>query len=140
MKDINGNIISSEKAKGKVMVLNFWFIDWGACAPELPEVNAAYEKYKDNKDIIFAAITFDKLDKVKTFLKESKSYIKYPIVTDGDDIVDLFGIDGFPTNIIIDKKGYYYYKSSGYDMSGRPSGIAKKIEAALQGKKAKFNE
>jgi hypothetical protein len=25
-KDINRNIISSEKAKGKVMVLNFWFI------------------------------------------------------------------------------------------------------------------
>jgi thiol-disulfide isomerase/thioredoxin len=120
------------------MVLNFWFIHWGACFPELPEVNAAYKKYKDNKDIIFAAITFDKLDEVKTFLKESKNYIKYPIVTDGNDIVDLFGIDGFPTNIIIDKKGYYYYKSTGY--SGRPSGIAKKIEAALQGKKAKFNE
>jgi hypothetical protein len=26
-KDISGNIISSEKAKGKVMVLNFWFVD-----------------------------------------------------------------------------------------------------------------
>jgi thiol-disulfide isomerase/thioredoxin len=119
------------------MVLNFWFVDWGACFPELPELNATYKKYKDNKDVIFAAITFDKLDKVKVFLKESKNYIKYPIVTDDlSEIVDLFEIDGFPTNIIIDKKGNYYYRQSGVPNDGSPSGIAKVIQNALQGKKA----
>jgi thiol-disulfide isomerase/thioredoxin len=92
MIDINGNTISSENTKGKVIVLNFWFTACKPCISEIPELNEVYEKYKKDTNMVFASITFDKQDKVNSFLK--KFPIKYPVVSDAKEICDLFKIAG----------------------------------------------
>lgn len=132
MTDINGNIISSENTKGKVVVLNFWFTDCKPCISEIPELNEVYEKYKKNTNVIFASVTFDKKDKVNLFLKEHP--IKYPVVTDARKICDLFKTIGYPTNIVIDKKGKYFdYTSGGFPQIGNQ--ISNSIQNALEEKK-----
>ena len=131
MKDINGNTISSEETKGKVVVLNFWFTSCKPCIEEIPELNEVYEKYKNNTNVVFASITFDKPDKVNSFLK--KYPLKYPVVADAKEICDLFNITSFPTNIVIDKEGNYFdYVTGGNPKIGQQ--ISNSIQNAFEGK------
>ena len=132
MIDINGNTISSENTKGKVIVLNFWFTACKPCISEIPELNEVYEKYKKDTNMVFASITFDKQDKVNSFLK--KFPIKYPVVSDAKEICDLFKIAGYPTNIVIDKNGNYFdYTTGGFPQIGHQ--ISNSIQNALENKK-----
>ncbi|MFK7834028.1 MAG: TlpA family protein disulfide reductase [Winogradskyella sp.] len=103
LTDINGNTVTSEVTKGKVVVLNFWFI---ACKPfvaEIPELNKVYDKYKDNENVVFASITFDAKDKVEAFLK--KHPINYPVVAGDRTTISYFSVNSYPTNMVIGKDG-----------------------------------
>ncbi|MEL7121302.1 MAG: TlpA disulfide reductase family protein [Bacteroidota bacterium] len=123
--DINGNIISSKSTKGKVVVLNFWYVGCKPCLKEIPELNTVYKKYVENPDVIFASITYDNLERVKK--KLSKYNIEYPIVVDGNEACQSFRVNGFPTNIVIDRKGNYYFR-----FTGGFSGIGDLISASIQ--------
>lgn len=103
--DLNGNKISTENTKGKVVVLNFWFAACKPCIAEIPDLNKVYYKYKDNKDVVFASITFDKKEKAESYLK--KYAFKYPTVANSIEISRLFNVSSYPTNIVIDKNGNY---------------------------------
>jgi len=101
--DIKGNRINSKHTKGKLVILNFWFTTCPPCIMELPGLNRLYEKYKDNNDVIFAAITYEKENQVNKFLK--KHSISYPIILNDRTTINKFEINGYPTNLIIDKNG-----------------------------------
>lgn len=101
--DINGNRISSELTKGKVVVLNFWFITCKPCIAEIPELNDIHEKYKDNDDVVFAAITFETQEKVAKFLE--KHPIAYPVTVDNKSTIKAFEVYSYPTNMVIGKNG-----------------------------------
>ncbi len=136
MKDINGNLISSKNTKGKIVVFNFWFAACKPCIKEIPELNEVYEKYKADTNVVFASITFDKLDRVNTFLK--KHPIQYPVVADAKDICDVFKTTGYPTNIVIDKRGNYFeYITGGFSQIGHQ--ISSSIQNALDNKKPVLN-
>jgi len=136
MIDLNGNTIVSENTKGKVVVLNFWFTTCKPCVSEIPELNEVYEEYKNNTNVIFASITFNKRKKVDKFLK--KYTIKYPVISDARDICDLFKVTGYPTNIVIDKNGNYFdYISGGFPQIGNQ--ISNSIQNALDNKEATIN-
>lgn len=131
MTDLNGNEISSKNTKGKVVVLNFWFVSCKPCIAEIPELNEVYETYKNNSEVVFASITFDKKEKVDAFLE--KYALQYPVVSDALEICKLFKISGYPTNIVIDKNGNFYDSiSGGFDQIGHQ--ISKSIQNALAGK------
>lgn len=132
VEDINGNNISLEDAKGKVIVLNFWFTSCKPCIDEIPELNKVYEEYKTDTNVVFASITFNKLDEVNAFLKNHP--IKYPVVTNAKETCNLFNVSGYPTNIIIDKNGTYF----DFIRGGNPKighHISNSIQNALQGNK-----
>lgn len=129
MVDLNGNEISSENTKGKVVVLNFWFAACKPCIAELPEINQVYEDFKDHDEVVFASITFEKEEDINTFLKTYS--IAYPIIPNGDETIKLFQVNGFPTNIVIDKDGYYFdYLSGGFPDIG--AHISHAIKEALK--------
>ncbi|MEM9985405.1 MAG: TlpA disulfide reductase family protein, partial [Bacteroidota bacterium] len=107
------------------VVLNFWFIGCKPCLAEMPELNAVYQEYAENPEVVFASIALDKEEKVRK--KLGKYDIEYPIVTDGDVACELFGVSGFPTNMVIDRKGNYHFRFSG----GFP-GIGKLVSGSIR--------
>jgi len=131
MTDLNGHEISSETTKGKVVVLNFWFVSCKPCIAEIPELNEVYKTYKNNSDVVFASITFDKKEKVDVFLE--KHPLQYPVVSDAKEICTLFKTSGYPTNLVIDKNGNFYdYISGGFPEIGHQ--ISNSIQNALEEK------
>lgn len=129
MIDRDGNVIKTDNTKGKVVVFNFWFASCPPCIAEIPELNAVYEKYKGNEDIVFAAITFEKEDKISKFQK--KFNLKYPIVAQQGAFSQEISRGAYPTNVIIKKDGTIQEYISG-GIRGIGLQIESAIEAALQ--------
>lgn len=101
--DVNGKQVSLSQLKGKVVLLDFYFIGCSNCMQSLKPLNAIYEKYK-NKELVIASLT--ERDSKKAVLDFEKRYkIKYTGYINAADVVKSYHVTGFPTFYFIDKEG-----------------------------------
>lgn len=114
--------------KGKVVVLNFWFINCPPCRMEIPHLNNMVESFRERDDIVFLAVALDQSYDLKDFLKEMP--FQYDIVDAGSYVASRYGINLFPTHVVIDKEGKVIFHTSGYGMGTVPW-LKKAIHEAL---------
>ena len=69
--DINGNRLTRTELKGKVLVLNFWFIGCSPCEMERPSLNDLTKVYADNKDVVFISFAKNDKEQLTKFLAEN---------------------------------------------------------------------
>lgn len=110
LKDVKGKELKFSDLAGKVVVINFWFIECKPCVMEIPELNMLVNEFQ-NQDVVFLAIALNGKNEVKGFLKQNK--FMYQVFPDGPALAEVFGIKGYPTNVIIDQKGIVQYVSTG---------------------------
>ena len=108
--DINGNNYSLESLKGKVIVINFWFVECKPCVMEMPELNKLVEKF-NNKDVVFLGFAMNEKDKIEQFLKKTK--YKYNIIPGAKDVIGTYGVTSFPMHIVIDKNSIITFAVNG---------------------------
>jgi len=108
--DIAGNNYTLESLKGKVVVLNFWFIECKPCVMEIPDLNKLVEKYK-GKDVVFLGIATNDKAKLQTFLE--KQPFNYNIIPNGSKTASDYQVNAFPTHIIIDKNSMVAFATTG---------------------------
>lgn len=102
--DLNGTVYNAETTKGKIVVLNCWYIHCQACNQEMPELNRIVAKTKGRSDVVFIGLAFDKSDSLRKFL--SKKEFNYAIVPDKENyLMNDLGIIYYPTHIIVDRQG-----------------------------------
>jgi len=106
-KDINGEPINFRDLKGKVVVLNFWFIGCPACIAETPKLNQLAENFADVDDVVFIALTYEPTGKVKHYLSREK--FNYRVAGDAQPALDMFVFSGYPKNIVIGRDGKIVY-------------------------------
>lgn len=129
--DINGKRLNRTELKGKVLVLNFWFIGCSPCEMERPSLNDLTKVYADNKDVVF--ISFAKNDKEQLIKFLAENPILYNVVpTDKDFIKTQFEINEYPVNIILDRNGKYFFNSSASGV-GILTILQRQIDKALKG-------
>ena len=114
--------------KGKVVVLNFWFINCPPCRMEIPHLNNMVESFREREDVVFLAVALDQSYELKDFLKEMP--FQYGIVDAGSYVASRYGINLFPTHVVIDKEGKVIFHTSGYGMGTVPW-LKKAIQEAL---------
>ena len=68
---IDGGVKSFSDYKGKLLVINFWYINCGPCIVEMPYLNDLVDKYQ-NEDIQFLALSFDTIPDIKSFLNRTE--------------------------------------------------------------------
>jgi thiol-disulfide isomerase/thioredoxin len=114
VKDMNGNTYSLVDLKGKVVVLNFWFVECAPCIKEMPELNNLVKKYK-TKNVVFLAIANSEKAKIEKFLK--KRSFEYSIVPKDatNKVLEDYYIHAYPTNMIIDKNSNVNFYAQGLD-------------------------
>ena len=110
-KDIDGNKIDLKALEGKIIVLNFWFVDCPPCRAEIPDLNKLVDSFKTNDKLVFIAIALDSKSGLKSFLK--KTPFNYTIIHEGKFLADKYGIHSFPTHVIIDTEGKIYFHTTG---------------------------
>jgi peroxiredoxin len=127
LADLNGKKYKLSELQGKVVVVNFWFIECKPCVMEIPELNELTEEFK-GKDVVFLAIALNDKKRLKKFIKTTA--FKYNIVANGQPTCDSYGVKGFPTNIIIDQNGLIQYASTGVGPNNKAN-LLQEINALL---------
>lgn len=98
----------------KAVALNFFFTGCGPCRREFPAIQKAYE---GNPNIEFLAISHSNNDDNNRTVADFKSENKltFPMGMDNIGLTNAFGVNGFPTTVIIDRYGLIAFRSSGTD-------------------------
>lgn len=106
-RTLAGKTVSMSELRGKVVVLNFWFIGCPVCRALKPQLNAFKKKFDGRDDVVFLAVTADAGGAVESYLKkESFDYLQ---ATDAGVELKKFVFGGYPKNIVIDKSGEIVY-------------------------------
>ncbi len=135
---IDGEKIQLSKLKGKVVVLNFWFKNCKPCLMEIPELHKLTEKYT-KQDVVFIALSTDSEEVVKSYLAENKFAFKH--IANARPIAKEWSVKGYPTNVVIDKKGEVSFRKTGLELRPNaqgenvpktPDDIDKEIEKLLK--------
>jgi thiol-disulfide isomerase/thioredoxin len=126
MTDVNGRLIASEDLKGKIVVVSFWFIACPPCRYEMPELNILVDKYKNDKNVVFLALSIDKKEDLQRFLKVSP--FKYNVIGDAEAYFSFYGVKECPINLVISPKGTIAFQSQGYNNGMVPLWIDRTIK------------
>lgn len=103
-KDLNGNEVSNETMKGKIIVIKCWYIHCTPCIREFPQVNRLVEEYKDRKDILFVSLAEDSTEQLKVFL--ARKPLSYVVIPDMKTYMnETLNLNAFPTHFIVNKEG-----------------------------------
>lgn len=119
---IDGDRLTKADSKGKVIVVNFWFIGCAPCEMERPALNDLRKLYQHNPDVVFISIARNTKEQLNEFLPDNP--VLYTVVpADKGYIESTFDLNQFPVNLVIDRQGKYSF-------NGMPTGIG--IVAILQ--------
>jgi peroxiredoxin len=103
-KDLDGNLVTNESMKGKIIVIKCWYIHCTPCIREFPQVNKLVSAYKDRKDILFMSLAEDSPEQLKTFL--ARKPLLYSVIPNMKDYMnEALQLNSFPTHFILNKEG-----------------------------------
>ena len=111
-RDIRGELFNLKATRGKVVVVNFWFISCAPCRREMPELNALVASYEDTSRVQFISIALDPKDKLDTFLATSP--FSYRVIDNGRALANRYGVLSYPTHVVLDQEGRIAFHSVGY--------------------------
>ena len=105
LKDLNGNAVTLDGLRGKVLVLNFWATWCPPCRAEIPDFVAYYNANKSKGlEILGVSVDTNTATGVSAFVRTNK--MSYPVAMMTEKIIRDYGpIDSIPTTFIIDKSG-----------------------------------
>lgn len=103
-KNINGETVSLQDLKGKVVVMNFWATWCPPCIAEMPSLQKLHEELKAEKDIVFMAIEVDQdIDKAAKFMAKNKYTL--PLYTVDAELPEELMSNSIPMTVIFAKNG-----------------------------------
>lgn len=113
LEGIDGKKMSLSQLKGKVVLLDFYFIGCLGCMESLQPLNELYKKYKD-KGVVIASLAHR--DSKKAVAEFDKRYgIKYSSYVGSAAVDKAYRVAGYPTFYIIDQQGKIAYAKEGYE-------------------------
>lgn len=116
LPNLEGKPVSLSEFKGKWVILDFWGSWCGWCIKGFPELKKAYEKYKDRLEVIGvdcqetqeawkAGVERHNLPWVHVYLSQEQA----------PELLQAYGVQGFPTKVIINPEGQIMNITSGED-------------------------
>lgn len=109
----NGDPLTMDSLKGKVIFLNLWATWCGPCRSEMPTIQSLYESI-DKNNISFVILSIDRVDqlrKVNQYIE--KNGYTFPVYILQGNPTDQIHVPTIPTTFVISKKGKIIFQESG---------------------------
>ena len=104
LRDINGNDLSLSSLRGKYVVIDFWGSWCGWCIKGMPEMKKYYAKYADRMEIL-GIDCGDSDQQWKEAVAKHQLPWKHVYNPRESKLLASYGIEGFPTKMVIDPQG-----------------------------------
>ncbi|MFM8851442.1 MAG: TlpA family protein disulfide reductase [Cytophagales bacterium] len=113
IKNLNGETLSFEHYKGKVIFLNLWATWCGPCKVEMPAIQKLYESVGSDS-IVFVMLSIDReRDQYKVLKYIQEKAYTFPVFLKSGDLTDQLNVPAIPTTFIIGKNGKIVSKEVG---------------------------
>jgi peroxiredoxin len=110
---MGGKAMGLTDLKGQIVLMNFWGSYCGPCRKEFPILDQISRQYR-GKGVTLVGINVEHDSSAAVdWLKETP--VSFPILFDVDSKVSkLYGVDGMPSTVILDRKGTVRYVHRSY--------------------------
>jgi thiol-disulfide isomerase/thioredoxin len=129
LPDPGGKNIALSSLKGKVVLIDFWASWCGPCRKEMPNVVAAYKKYKDKGfEIYGVSLDREKQSWIDAIKKDGITWIQVSDLMYWDcAAAKAYNVQGIPFTVLLDKEGKIIAKNL------RGEQLDKALEKVLSG-------
>jgi peroxiredoxin len=104
LTDLNGNPVALTDYLGSVVLVNMWATWCPPCKAEMPDLQAFYEKYKDDGFVIIGINDGEPADLVEPFVSEYG--LTFPVWLDEQYLSEqAFNTINLPSSYVIDRTG-----------------------------------
>jgi thiol-disulfide isomerase/thioredoxin len=126
---VGQSTLSTDSAKGKVLVINFWATYCKPCEKEFPRLQAIADKHGASM-LVYGLSEDESTEGIAAFVK--KTGVRFPIGWDqGNAISQRYKLEKMPTSYVVDKKGIIRFVHGGYT-EGEEEEIARQVNELLR--------
>ncbi|HVL68164.1 MAG TPA: redoxin domain-containing protein [Vicinamibacterales bacterium] len=130
---LSGDTLTSESLLGKVVLLDFWATWCGPCVEATPGLARIHKKLQDD-DFVIVGVSADRdAGQWRAFI--DKNRLGWPQFLDTrQTMASRFGVNAFPTYILIDHEGVIRYRKQGWspNVDGQIEHEARKLLKVLR--------
>jgi thiol-disulfide isomerase/thioredoxin len=126
--DLDGKEYSLDGLRGKVLVLDFWYRGCGWCIRAMPQMRELADDFK-GQPVAILGMNTDRNEKDARFVIDAMN-LNYPTLK-AEGLPEKFGVQGFPTLVIIDQSGTVRDLHVGYSPTLREE-VGKTIRELLK--------
>ncbi|HLJ79923.1 MAG TPA: TlpA disulfide reductase family protein [Ktedonobacterales bacterium] len=110
--DLSNRQVDINSLRGKVVVLNFWYVACQPCLYEMPALEQAYVTYASKGVVVVGVNISDDAQTISTFIQ--RLGITYPILRDlGERVALQYQLTATPTSFVLDRQGVIRYRQVG---------------------------
>ena len=98
--------------RGKTVIINFWATWCPPCREEMPSMERAWNKIKDQNIMMFAINVGEDEDTIFTFLGDYPASFTILLDTSGT-LIEQWPVKGLPTTFVVSPEGKLVYRAIG---------------------------
>ena len=105
-----GTEISLDDFHGRATLMVFWISHCGYSIAAVPAVNALYDAYRDDGLAVVSINPYDSPEVIDLFVENNGP--RYPILQNGQEVADAYGVPGYPSAVLIGPDGDVVYSGA----------------------------